>query len=310
MSPEQRESRPPTPGLIRQLARLGFGTLVPVSAWRSDRPWKIASVQWFVFFTLFPLFLVAWTTLTGSEFSDVAYLYGVYFAMMWGLVIWLFVRPEKIGLLDVVRVALFTSVTGVFIVGVLYRLPGVSSIVGATQGPSVLVRLAAYVFGVGALEELVKALPVLWIFVRNREPGPIREITYLGCVSGFAFGVSEAVAYSVFYAQGVARGDMPIGAFVVVQLTRLITLPLLHAVFSGVAAEFIALGVETPALQRALIVVGLAIAALLHGLYNTFSGTLLGFVIAIGAVLVFIAYVRSVEVMRIGVRAAAREPES
>ncbi len=296
--------------MVTQLARLGLSTLVPVSAWMRDRPWRIASVQWFLFFTIFPLFLVAWTTLTGSEFSDVAYLYGIYFAMMWGLVIWLFVRPEKIGLLDVVRVALFTSITGVFIVGVLYQLPGVSSVVAATRAPQVLVRLAAYVFGVGALEELVKAVPVLWIFVRNREPGTIREITYLGCVSGFAFGVTEAVAYSVFYAQGVVRGDMALGAYVVVQLTRLITLPLLHAVFSGVAAQFIALGVATPELRRALILSGIAAAALIHGLYNTFSGTLVGFVLAVGAVLVFIAYVRSVEVMQLAVRHAAREPES
>jgi hypothetical protein len=98
-----------------------------VSAWRRDRPWTIASVQWFLFFTIFPLFLVAWTSLTGSEFGDVAYLYGVYFATMWGLVLWLFVRPEKIGLLDVVRVSLFTSITGVFIVGVLYRCPSSSA---------------------------------------------------------------------------------------------------------------------------------------------------------------------------------------
>ncbi len=296
--------------ILRQLARLGFATLVPVSAWRRDRPWTIASVQWFLFFTIFPLFLVAWTSLTGSEFGDVAYLYGVYFAMMWGLVLWLFVRPEKIGLLDVVRVSLFTSITGVFIVTVLYRLPGLSAVIASTREPQLLVRLASYVFGVGLLEELVKVVPVLWIFVRNREPGTIREITYLGCVSGFAFGVSEAVAYSVFFAQGVARGDLPLGSFVVVQLTRLITLPLLHAVFSGVAAQFIALGVETPSLRRALIVVGIGIAALIHGLYNTFSGTLAGFVLAIGAVLLFIAYVRSVEEMRIAVRATARGLES
>lgn len=297
-------------GVLQQLARLGFSTLVPVSAWRRDRPWTIASVQWFLFFTIFPLFLVAWTSLTGSEFGDVAYLYGVYFAMMWGLVLWLFVRPEKIGVLDVVRVSLFTSITGVFIVGVLYRLPYLSAVIAATREPELLVRLVSYVFGVGLLEELVKIVPVLWIFVRNREPGTIREITYLGCVSGFAFGVSEAVSYSVFFAQGVARGDLPLGAFVVVQLTRLITLPLLHAVFSGVAAQFVALGVETPPLRRALIVVGIGVAALIHGLYNTFSGTLAGFVLAIGAVLLFIAYVRSVEVMRIAVRATARELES
>ncbi len=296
--------------MLRQLSRLGLSTLVPLSVWRSDRPWTIASVQWFLFFTIFPLFLVAWTQLTGSDFGDVAYLYGVYFAMIWGLVIWLFVRPEKIGLLDVVRVSLFTSITGVFIVGVLYRLPFLSSVIGATRAPELFVRFVGYVFGVGMLEELVKAIPVLWIFVRNREPGTIREITFMGCISGFAFGVSEAVAYSVFYAQGVARGDMPLGAYVVVQLTRLITLPLLHAVFTGISAQFIALGVETPVMRRALIIAGIGIAALIHGTYNTFSGTLVGFVIAIGAVLVFIAYVRSVEAMRRSVRAAASGPEA
>jgi len=162
---------------------------------------------------------------------------------------------------------------------------------------------------VGLVEELVKAIPLLWIFVRNRERGTIREITYLGCVSGFAFGISEAVVYSVFYAQTVARGDISLGAYVVVQLTRLITLPLLHAVFSGIAAQFIALGVENPRLRRGLIAVGIAIAALIHGLYNTFSGTLVGFVLAIAAVLAFIAYVRSVDSMQLALRAALAEPE-
>jgi RsiW-degrading membrane proteinase PrsW (M82 family) len=310
VSDEPRLTRPPVVGVLRQLSRLGFSTLVPLSFWRRDRPWTIASVQWFLFFTIFPLFVVTWSQLTGSDFSDVAYLYGIYFAMIWGLVIWLFVRPEKIGVLDVVRVSLFTSITGVFIVGVLYRLPIVAAVVATTRAPEILVRLVGFVFGVGLLEELVKAIPVLWIFVRNREPGTIREITYLGCISGFAFGVTEAVAYSVFYAQGVVRGDMALDAYIVVQLTRLITLPLLHAVFAGISAHFIALGVETPALRRALILVGIAIAALVHGLYNTFSGTLVGFVLAIGAVLLFIAYVRSVESMRIAVRAAGDEPEA
>jgi len=298
---------PKRAGVLAQFARLGLSTLVPVSFWRRDRPWTIASVQWFLFFTLFPLFLVAWTSLTGSEFGDVAYLYGIYFATMWGLVIWLFVRPEKIGLLDVVRVSLFTSITGAFIVGFLYRLPGLSAVLGATRDPQILVRLPAYVFGVGLLEESVKAVPLLWIFVRNREPGTLREISYLGCVSGFAFGVSEAVSYSLFYAQGVASGSMSLGAFVVVQLTRLITLPLLHAVFSGVAGVFIALGVETRSLRFALILSGLALAALIHGVYNALSGTLLGFAVAVAAVLLFIGYVRGVEEMRIAVRAAARE---
>lgn len=292
--------------LVSQLARLGLRNLVPLSVWRRDRPWTIASVQWFLFFTLFPLFLVAWTALAGSDFSDIAYLYAIYFAMIWGLVLWLFIRPEKIGLLDVVRVSLFTAFAGVFVVGVLYRLPWIAAVVGAARDPSLLLRLPGNVLGVALVEECVKAVPVLWIFVRNRERGTTREILYLGCVSGFAFGVTEAAAYSILYARGVATGGMPLGVYVVLQLTRLITLPLLHAVFSGIAALFIALAVSTPALARALCVAGIAIAALLHGLYNSFSGSLFGFALAVATVLVFIAYVRSIDAMRLAVEAVGR----
>ena len=292
-------------GIFTQLARLGIGTLVPVSVWRRDRPWTIRSVQWFLFFTLFPLFLVGWTGLTRSDFRDVTYLFAIYFATTWGLVIWLFVRPEKIGVLDIARVSLFTSITGVFLVSMLNRLPGLRELAGAAQDAGFLRRLVGSVLGVGLSEELVKAIPLLWIFVRNREPGSVREITYLGCISGFAFGVSEAVAYSIFYAQTVVRGDMPLGVYVVIQLTRLITLPLLHAVFSGIAGQFIALGVETPRLRRALIFAGIAIAALLHGLYDVFATTVVGFAFAVSAVLLFIAYVRSIDAMRSAVRSAS-----
>ncbi len=297
--------RAESPGIFAQLARLGLGTLVPVSVWRRDRPWTIRSVQWFLFFTLFPLFLVGWTGLMRSDFRDVTYLFAIYFATTWGLVIWLFVRPEKIGMLDIARVSLFTSITGVFLVSVLNRLPGLRELAGAAQDAGFLRRLAGSVLGVGLSEELVKAIPLLWIFVRNREPGTVREITYLGCISGFAFGVSEAVAYSIFYAQTVVRGDMPLGVYVVIQLTRLITLPLLHAVFSGIAGQFIALGVETPRMRRALILAGLAIAALLHGLYDVFATTVLGFALAVSTVLLFIAYVRSIDAMRSAVRSAS-----
>jgi len=305
VSAEPEDVRAERAGIFTQLARLGIGTLVPVSVWRRDRPWTIRSVQWFLFFTLFPLFLVGWTSIMRSDFRDVTYLFAIYFATTWGLVIWLFVRPEKIGVLDIARVSLFTSITGVFLVSMLNRLPGLRELAGAAQDAGFLRRLVGSVLGVGLSEELVKAIPLLWIFVRNREPGSVREITYLGCISGFAFGVSEAVAYSIFYAQTVVRGDMPLGVYVVIQLTRLITLPLLHAVFSGIAGQFIALGVETPRLRRALIFAGIAIAALLHGLYDVFATTVVGFAFAVSAVLLFIAYVRSIDAMRSAVRSAS-----
>src|SRR5262245_4768308 len=118
-------------GTLAQLARLGLDTIVPLSAWRRDEPWKIRGVQWVLFFTVFPLFLVGWTALTGSSFGDVTYLFAIYFATTWGLVIWLFIRPERIGWLDIARVSIFTSVMGVFLVGVLSRFPLLGQLIGA-----------------------------------------------------------------------------------------------------------------------------------------------------------------------------------
>lgn len=308
MSANSAETAPlPRAGIFTQLRRLGFHTLVPIAMWRRDRPWTIRSVQWFLFFTLFPLFLVGWTGIAHADFRDVTSLFAIYFAVNWGLVIWLFVRPEKIGLLDILRVSLFTSVAGVFLVLVLAHTPGLKQLVNAASNPVLLTRLAGGVLGVGLSEELVKAIPLLWIFVRNREPGTVREITYLGCVSGFAFGVSEAGYYSIFFAQTVAAGGMYLRDYVVLQLSRLITLPLLHAVFSGIAGQFIALGVETTRMRRALCVAGIAMAALLHGLYDAFSTTVFGFLFAVGSVLIFIAYIRSVDDMRASVSTAASE---
>ena len=291
-------------GIFAQLAKLGFRTLVPISVWRSDRPWNIRSVQWFLFFTLFPLFLVGWTGLTRSDFRSVAYLFAIYFATTWGLVIWLFVRPERIGLLDILRVSLFTSVTGIFAVIALYQLPGIRQLANASHAPGLFERAVSFLFGVGLCEEIVKAIPLFWIFLRNREPGTVREITYLGCVSGFAFGVSEAVYYSLFYAVTFVRGNMPLGVYIAVQLSRLITLPLLHAVWSGMAGQFIALGVEAPGRRRALIVAGVVIAAFLHGTYDFFGSFGLGFPVAVVSVMLFIAYVRSIDAMRAAIRAS------
>ncbi len=310
MEPESPES-PPTAGeasarlgAIRQLRRIGFANLVPFASWLRDRPWNIDLVRWFLFFTLFPLFMVTWGALTNPKIADVAFIYAIYFSTIWGVVIYFFIRPEDIRILDLVRVALFTAVVGIFVVGLLQQLPVVRSLYGAARGVSLPGRIAGFVLGVGVLEESVKAIPILWIFVRNAEPGSTREITFLGCVSGFAFGVSEAVTYSISYVLNVGRGVLGFEDYIVVQFTRLITLPLLHAMWAGITAHFIALGVRHPGSRRGLVLLGLAIAALLHGLYNSFSAGLLGFLVAIATVLVFIAYSRSADSMEQAIQRA------
>ena len=53
-------------------------------------------------------------------------------------------------------------------------------------------------------------------------------------------------------------------------MARLITLPLLHAVWSGTFAYFVALSSVNRHVGKGLLLAGLLIAACLHGLYDTF----------------------------------------
>lgn len=267
--------------------------LVPFLDWARGQPWRQGLVRWFLFFTFFPLLMVAWGQIGQPEFREVAFLYAIYFAAAWGVAIHLFVRPERIEWLDVARVALFTSVTGVLLViFVVQRLPGMDMLRIASRESPVLVRALANVVAVGIPEETVKAIPIFWIFLRNREPGTIREIVFLGCVSGFAFGVSESVAYSLAYVQNLGRGALGIEQYLLVQYTRLITLPLLHALFSGIVAYSVGVSLSRGTRRWHVVGAGLGWAALLHGLYDTFTTTPLGFAVAVASLLTFVSYVR------------------
>jgi RsiW-degrading membrane proteinase PrsW (M82 family) len=236
--------------------------------------------------------MVAWGSATQLAFEKVAFLYAIYFASMWGVLLYLFLRPERIGWIDIVRVAFFTAVSGIAITGLAQQLPILSHLYALRTSSDIPTRLAGYVLGVGLTEESVKALPLVWIFLRNREPGSLREITFLGCVSGFAFGASEAAYYSLSYVMNLGQGLIDFGSYFLVQYLRLTTLPLLHALFSGIAAYFIAVAACYGGRRRGYTMLGVAFAALLHGLYNTFVASGLGLVVATLTVLLFTSYGR------------------
>ncbi len=270
--------------------------LVPFLDWARGQPWRLGLVRWFLFFTFFPLLMVAWGQVGQPEFRQVAFLYAIYFAAAWGVAIHLFVRPERIEWMDMARVALFTSVTGVLLLLlVVQRLPGMDLLRAATRESPLLLRALANVIAVGIPEEAVKAIPIYWIFLLNREAGTIREIVFLGCISGFAFGVSESVVYSLGYVENLGRGALGIEQYLIVQYTRLITLPLLHALFSGIVAYAVGVSLSRGTRRWHVVVVGLGWAALLHGLYDTFTTTPLGFAVAAATLLTFVSYVRRLD---------------
>lgn len=288
----------PLQGLLDDFRALPLGVLFPIKGWLGEQPWRLPWVQAVLFFALFPLTL---SHLWGSDASiqGAAWAIGAYFALLWGYVLWLIVRPGNLKRRNLGITAAFTAVVGIALVLVLQQLPFISTLYAATDWSFSPARLIGFVLGVGIVEEGVKLLPVVWLALKLREIRTPREAAFYAGVSGLAFGVAEAVSYSINYTQmnlyGMATGQVGSGNYVVLEFLRLISLPFLHCIFSGIAGYYLGLSLLAPQRRTALLLLGLGLAALVHGVYDYLSSSWLGVVAAGVAILVFIGYIRSAE---------------
>lgn len=280
--------------LFSQLRQLSYPSLFPVIHWIKDRPWNLIWVRFFAIFAFYPL-LMGIVYSDGIALSEAAWLFGLYFALIWGTIIFFSLRPGPAATKGAFLTALFTATLGVAMVLSFQNLPVIKDFYDAASSANFLGRIFGFIFGVGLLEELVKGLPLYWIFIHKGRDTTPRAAAFLGAVSGLAFGVAEAVSYSILYALGREVGVFGYGDYIVLQMLRLISLPLLHALWSGLLGFFIGLAQVVPSKAKALCLVGLLTCATLHGLYNVFSGGWGGLTVAVVTFLAFIGYARSAE---------------
>lgn len=262
------------------LRSVPWADLVPLRSWWADGGWRRGWVGLFGLFAVSPFVLLRATS--GSDnVKAVAWGFSVYFAVMWMIAIFALVRPERVEVWRLVRIALFTSVAGVAIALLLERHL-------APQDGAGLFRM---IVGVGFPEELAKAAAVYLFIFRRPGAGSTRVFLFAGAVSGLAFGAAEAVAYSTSYAQ--LAPYLTTSSYTSMEVWRLLTDSLFHACIAGIGAYFIGLAYASRASRAVLIAAGLAVTSVLHGAYDTFADSWAGTALAALIVFVFIGYVRS-----------------
>jgi RsiW-degrading membrane proteinase PrsW (M82 family) len=198
-----------------------------------------------------------------------------------------------------------TGIFGVLFVSVLQGLPPLSWLYLLVEPDKPFpLRLVAYVWGVGLLEEVGKGLILLFL---ARALGGLRDAAdgvFYGLMSGLGFGVYEAVAYTEWVsprqatALSILTGSPTIGlyAYFVTSVVRTVSLPLLHAVWTAIVGYFIGLSFSARRKTNAVLLIGLLIAAVLHGLYDAFLSAGMGFLaflVAALTLLLFLAYRRN-----------------
>ena len=251
---------------------------------------------------------------SASTFDHVAWIFAAYFAVAWLLLLGVIIRPEHVTRPMLVLVTVIALLTQVPLAVTLEVNLHAST---AGLGPSI--------YSVGLPEELAKAIPVLAIALIYRLAGrhelTPRDYLFLGAVSGLAFGASEVVHY--FTVNGLAEFYLtvqsaipsieqlirtghsapasvfaaliePVRYFVLNFVWRFLTDPITHACWAGLTGYFIGLAVTGRHRWYTVAWIGLAAAAILHGLndWGLVNGRPLWVVVTAISGILFLGYAK------------------
>jgi RsiW-degrading membrane proteinase PrsW (M82 family) len=242
--------------------------LIPIQSWLSNPGWRQWSRLLFIVFGILPpIFVVLFSTSTNN--STPGWAYSLYTAPLWALVFWYLIRPGKI------TAPMIWAGVGI-IAGVNILIPTLTlpweNAVNTGQHSNFLL----WIVGVGYPEELTKAIPVLVaaLILRARKIKlDTRAWMFLGCIAGLTFGVREAVLYTTSFVMDgnqIRNAEIPI---ILSFALRVFTDGFQHAIWAGISGFFIGMGVNYRRRGVLLILLGVSIPAVLHGL-NDWSTTL------------------------------------
>jgi RsiW-degrading membrane proteinase PrsW (M82 family) len=283
-----------------------FAAVVPYQDVFSAELYSSTMVKLLLFFGLFPL--VVSKIVNPSSLEQTAWLVGIYYASIWGIVLFNLIKPPQFDWSTTVKCVLFTAFVGIPLLLFFQHVPPFRYLYAAIESRVGLIpRLVGFVFGVGILEETCKALPIYLFLLRPKQLQEPLTGAFYGAMSGLGFAIAEGGTYSILYALGLRQGEINFSDYVLSNTIRFVSLPLFHAMLAGIVGYFIGLAAINRSRQWAVICIGIAISAVLHGSYNTFSDTLIGIGIIAFTILLFVAYLRRSQQMVADMQAAERD---
>lgn len=279
----------PARGLWEKLRQFQWAAFLPYQDVFKPELYQSPNIRLLLFFVLFPL--IVNLVSEQATLTQTTWLLGIYYASILGVVLHHLIQPPQFSWSNTLKCLLFTAFIGIPILLVFQRIPPFTELYEASRLGFVH-RLLGNIFGVGLLEEVCKALPVYFLLLRQQKPSDPHSAAFYGAMSGLGFAIAEGAAYSIRYAFGLTAGNLGFGSYVAANTIRFVSLPLFHAVLAGIVGYFIGLAAINRSRQGIILTLGIAIAATLHGIYNTFAGGIPGPLIIGFSILLFFTYLR------------------
>lgn len=126
------------------------------------------------------------------------------------------------------------------------------------------------IFFVALKEELFKIIPIfIFAYYSYRFSDPLDGMIF-GIGAGLGFAAIENIIYLHNINASFIKGEFTLYQMLYQGLTRIITLSLLHSIFTGISGYFVGVYKFSDRNPKYIILYGLTISTLLHGLYNFF----------------------------------------
>jgi RsiW-degrading membrane proteinase PrsW (M82 family) len=232
--------------------------LVPLRSWLKNRGWQTGWRILLIPYALLPLsFITLYSNTTNA--TTPGWAYSLYVAPLWAIAFYMLIRPGRIGKKEVLAAALIVGMVLVWM-----------QVVTITINNHLDPKHFGDALGVGFNEEITKALPVLVIALVIRKVRQsrwdVRMWMFLGTISGLTFGVREASLYTATSVLQINHNPGLVISGLLAFAYRVFVDGFQHAIWAGMSAFFVGMGVNYARRRIQLIVGGVTLAALLHAL--------------------------------------------
>jgi RsiW-degrading membrane proteinase PrsW (M82 family) len=232
--------------------------LLPLKSWLTNRGWRTGWRILVIPYALLPLVFLQLYQNTDNPATP-GWAYSLYVAPLWAIAFYMLIRPGHLGKKELLAAILIVG-------GTLAWMQAVTININDHLNPKHFFEA----LGVGVNEEFSKAVCILVIALVLRQvrgtKWDVRMWMFLGTIAGLTFGVREASQYTAESVLGINHNPGLVIADLLAFAERVFVDGFQHAIWAGISAFFIGMGINYARRRVQLIVTGIALVAVLHAL--------------------------------------------
>jgi len=190
-----------------------------------------------IIYILLAIVLIPVLALYTSGIPMLSYsIYGLYFASIWGLILYKIIATKQTDLKIILIISITTILASIFSIELFHQTSIWSVFDKLIYSNNIILKFFAMLFGVAILEEALKQVFVYVTIIRDKKVILPRTAILYGMIAGLSFGIFEGIEY-----QMNLNKSFSVDVNYFTNIIRITSLPFFHAIWAGIGAYFISL---------------------------------------------------------------------